>query len=171
MLSSIIRAPKEMLKHAPLYGILVALTGIHGVLYLLNADIFSAFAEGNALSIIYSADTLLQARALLLILSSLVFSIYSIGMVSRATRLSTKPKNSLFFSSIAFSLVLISVVLGLFVVMRAVNGTDFQYHSQDATTQAAIKSQPWTHVVLQNYSTQPTHVGSVANHYTYGSLL
>jgi len=58
-------------------------------------------------------------------------------------------------------------------VMRAVGGTDFQYHSQDAATQTAIQSQPWTHVVLQNYSTEPTHLssGSVADHYTYGTLL
>ncbi len=58
-------------------------------------------------------------------------------------------------------------------VMRAVGGQNFQFHSLDATTQATISSQPWTHVVLQNYSTEPTHLasGSVANHYTYGSLL
>jgi hypothetical protein len=58
-------------------------------------------------------------------------------------------------------------------VMRAVGGEDFQFHSADATTQAAIRSQAWTHVVLQNYSTQPTHLasGSVPNHYAYGSLL
>lgn len=58
-------------------------------------------------------------------------------------------------------------------VMRAVGGQNFQFHAQDATTQATIASQPWTHVVLQNYSTEPTHLasGSVPNHYTYGSLL
>ena len=58
-------------------------------------------------------------------------------------------------------------------VMRAVGGQNFQFHSLDATTQTTINSQPWTHVVLQNYSTEPTHLasGSVANHYTYGSLL
>ncbi len=58
-------------------------------------------------------------------------------------------------------------------VMQAVGGRDFQYHSQDATAQAAIASRRWTHVVLQNYSTEPTHLasGSVADHYTYGTLL
>jgi hypothetical protein len=58
-------------------------------------------------------------------------------------------------------------------VMRAVGGQDFQFHSQDPTTLAAIASQPWTHVVLQNYSTEPTHLasGSVADHYTYGTAL
>lgn len=59
------------------------------------------------------------------------------------------------------------------VVMAAVGGRDFQYHSQDAATQTAIRSQLWTHVVLQNYSTEPTHLasGSVADHYTFGTLL
>lgn len=58
-------------------------------------------------------------------------------------------------------------------VMRAVGGQDFQFHSQDPTTQATIASDQWTHVVLQNYSTEPTHLtsGSVADHYSYGSLL
>lgn len=57
--------------------------------------------------------------------------------------------------------------------MQAVGGQDFQFHSQDPTAQAAIASQPWTHVVLQNYSTEPTHLasGSVADHYAFGSLL
>lgn len=59
------------------------------------------------------------------------------------------------------------------VVMQAVGGTDFQYHSQNATTLATVASQAWTHVILQNYSTEPTHLasGSVADHYTYGTLL
>jgi hypothetical protein len=56
-------------------------------------------------------------------------------------------------------------------VMRAVGGQNFQFHETDATSQAAIASQPWTYVILQNYSTEPTHVGSVANHMTYGNLL
>jgi len=58
-------------------------------------------------------------------------------------------------------------------VMAAVGGVNYQYHSQDPATQAAIRSQPWTHVVLQNYSTEPTHLasGSIPDHYTYGSLL
>lgn len=60
-----------------------------------------------------------------------------------------------------------------FTVMQAVGGQDFQYHSQDPTALAAIASRPWTHVVLQNYSTEPTHLasGSVADHYTYGTVL
>ena len=56
-------------------------------------------------------------------------------------------------------------------VMRAVGGVNYQFHENDATTQAVIASQPWTYVILQNYSTEPTHIGSVANHITYGSLL
>ena len=58
-------------------------------------------------------------------------------------------------------------------VMQAVGGQNFQFHSQDPSAQAAIKSQPWTHVVLQNYSTEPTHLssGNVSDHYNYGTLL
>ncbi len=58
-------------------------------------------------------------------------------------------------------------------VMQAVGGVDFKYHYQSAATLAAIASKPWTHVILQNYSTQPTHLnsGSVADHYNYGTLL
>ncbi|HOY59431.1 MAG TPA: hypothetical protein PK640_15020 [Verrucomicrobiota bacterium] len=58
-------------------------------------------------------------------------------------------------------------------VMRAVGGQNFQYHSQDATTQSTLESQPWTHVVLQNYSTEPTHLagGSVDDHYAFGTAL
>ena len=56
-------------------------------------------------------------------------------------------------------------------VMQAVGGVDYQYHATDPAAQSAIASQPWTHVVLQNYSTQPTHIGSVAAHLTYGTIL
>jgi hypothetical protein len=60
-------------------------------------------------------------------------------------------------------------------VMSAVGGQDFQFHSQDSATQAAIKSNPWTHVILQNYSTDPTHLAlsgnGLADHYTYGTRL
>jgi hypothetical protein len=60
-------------------------------------------------------------------------------------------------------------------VMQAVGGTDYQYHATDPAALAAIVSQPWTHVVLQNYSTEPTHLAdgshSVADHLTYGAEL
>ena len=56
-------------------------------------------------------------------------------------------------------------------VMRAVSGVNYQFHANDATTQAVIASQPWTYVILQNFSTEPTHIGNVANHLTYGTLL
>lgn len=56
-------------------------------------------------------------------------------------------------------------------VMRAVSGVNYQFHENDATTQSVIASQPWTYVILQNYSTEPTHIGSVADHLTYGTLL
>lgn len=60
-------------------------------------------------------------------------------------------------------------------VMRADGGVDYQYHSTNATTQTAITSQPWTHVVLQNYSTEPTHLvdgtHSLAHHFSSGTQL
>jgi hypothetical protein len=63
----------------------------------------------------------------------------------------------------------------LTTVMRAVGGQDFQFHDGDATTKTTINSQPWTHVILQNYSTEPTHIvdgsHSVADHYAYGANL
>lgn len=57
------------------------------------------------------------------------------------------------------------------VEMRAVGGQNFQFHENDATSRSMIASMPWTHVVIQNYSTEPTHVGSVANHQSQGTLL
>lgn len=60
-------------------------------------------------------------------------------------------------------------------VMRAVGGMDFQFHSADATTLATINSQDWDYVILQNYSTEPTHLvdgsHSIADHHTYGTSL
>lgn len=57
--------------------------------------------------------------------------------------------------------------------MRAVGGKHFQFHATDATSQAAIQSQQWDYVVLQNYSTEPTHLASqnLADHFTYGEML
>jgi hypothetical protein len=61
------------------------------------------------------------------------------------------------------------------LVMRAVGGMDYQFHATDATTLAAINSQLWDFVVLQNYSTEPTHfvdgTHSIADHFTYGTML
>ena len=61
------------------------------------------------------------------------------------------------------------------VMMRAVGGMDYQFHATDATTLSAINSKLWDFVVLQNYSTEPTHFvdgsHSVADHYTFGNLL
>ncbi len=54
-------------------------------------------------------------------------------------------------------------------VMRAVGGEDYKYHYENSLTQ--IQSDQWTHVVLQNYSTGPTHVGNISDHMTYGGLL
>ena len=122
MLTSIIRAPAEMLKHVKVYGLLLILTGLHGVLYLLNADVLGVFTDGSASGILFTNDSFLQLRALGLIVISLTFSVYSMGIVSREMRKTTsEKKNSLFFSSIAFSLILIAVALGLVVVLNAIN--------------------------------------------------
>jgi hypothetical protein len=63
----------------------------------------------------------------------------------------------------------------LTVVMRAVGGQGFQFHDQDPTSQATIRAQPWTYVVLQAYSTEPTHLvdgtHSLSSFYTYGKDL
>ncbi|YCM46736.1 SwmB domain-containing protein [Verrucomicrobiaceae bacterium 227] len=58
-------------------------------------------------------------------------------------------------------------------VMRADGGKDYQWHAANAPTQTAITSQPWTHVILQNYSTEPTHItnGGIADHQTFGTQL
>lgn len=57
------------------------------------------------------------------------------------------------------------------VDIQAPGGTDYQYHSTNATTQTAIASTNWDYVVMQNYSTEPTHIGSVADHMLYGTNL
>ncbi|MBM3281726.1 MAG: hypothetical protein FJY86_00055 [Candidatus Diapherotrites archaeon] len=121
MLSSIIRAPGQMLKYLPTYGIILALTGIHGVLYLLNGDIYNAFTQGGGDTLLYSTDTLLLARALLLLFGSLFFSLYSMSIVSRRMNVLSTNKNSLLSSCAAFAIVFIAMLLGLFVVLRAVN--------------------------------------------------
>lgn len=57
--------------------------------------------------------------------------------------------------------------------MRADGGKDYEWHSGHAPTQAAITSRNWTHVILQNYSTGPTHItpGGIADHQTFGTKL
>lgn len=60
-------------------------------------------------------------------------------------------------------------------IMSAAGGTDFRYHTTNAATRTDLASQSWTHVILQNYSTEPTHLvdgtHSLANHFTYGTKL
>lgn len=61
-------------------------------------------------------------------------------------------------------------------LMQAIGGADFQDHAGDPGTLAAINSEDWTHVVLQNYSVQPTHLsvsngGSIPLHLTHGRAL
>jgi len=59
--------------------------------------------------------------------------------------------------------------------MRTQGGADFKFHADDPTTLQAIASRPWDFVVLQNFSTEPTHFTAdghrVENHFTYGSIL
>ncbi len=111
-----------MVKYLPTYGWILILTGIHGFLYLLNGDIYTAFTEGNGAALLYSTDPALQVRALFLIFASLFFSLYSVGLVARRVKpLSTSAKNSLAWSCVAFAMVFIAVVLGLFVLLRVVN--------------------------------------------------
>ena len=61
-------------------------------------------------------------------------------------------------------------------VIRAVGGKDYEYHSINSMDYfdaelVDSQAQQWTHVILQNYSTEPTHIGSVADHKQYGTLL
>ena len=61
-------------------------------------------------------------------------------------------------------------------LMQAIGGADFQQHAGNSVTLAAINSQAWTHVVLQGYSSEPTHLTpnngrSIADHLTYGRAL
>lgn len=59
--------------------------------------------------------------------------------------------------------------------MITTGGQDFRYHNSHLATLAAINEQPWDYVVLQNYSTEPTHMvdgkHSLTNHYIYGTAL
>lgn len=60
-------------------------------------------------------------------------------------------------------------------VMRALGGKDFEFHATDASSQSAITSRQWDYVILQNYSTEPTHYvssgHSLADHFTWGTVL
>ncbi len=56
-------------------------------------------------------------------------------------------------------------------VMRAVGGQSFQFHENDATSRSTIASRPWSYVVIQNYSTEPTHIGNPESHHANGTLL
>src|SRR6201999_4349769 len=41
-------------------------------------------------------------------------------------------------------------------------GKDWAWHLAQPATDKALASKPWTWVVLQDYSTRPTHLGHVA---------
>ncbi len=121
MLESIIRAPAVMLKHASAYGLLLILTGVHGVLYLFNEDVLAIFTDGSVGGLLSTNDVALQARALGLLLVSMVVMIYSLATVSRAMTKTRAGNNSLFFSALAFSIVLLSAGAGWYMVASAVN--------------------------------------------------
>ena len=59
--------------------------------------------------------------------------------------------------------------------MSAVGGVNFKFHDSHPETLAKIKSQPWDYVILQDYSTEPTHlqdgIHSVADFLKYGTSL
>jgi hypothetical protein len=56
-----------------------------------------------------------------------------------------------------------------FVEMCTTGGKDYKFHYKKS--QASIAQQPWTHVILQNHSTRPTHLGNIDEHIQYGTLL
>jgi len=47
-------------------------------------------------------------------------------------------------------------------VMVTTGGKDWGFHLANPATDTALKSKPWNWVVIQDYSTQATHVGNVA---------
>ncbi len=59
--------------------------------------------------------------------------------------------------------------------MSAVGGVDFEFHDAHPETLAKIEAQPWDYVVLQDYSTEPTHLTdksrSLADFMKYGARL
>jgi len=61
------------------------------------------------------------------------------------------------------------------VVMEAVGGMDYRFHDTNATAQATISSQAWDYLILQNFSTDPTHyvdgLHSISNHMYFGEDL
>jgi hypothetical protein len=50
-------------------------------------------------------------------------------------------------------------------------GKGFKDHYENGVLDDFDADPDWTHVVLQNYSTGPTHVGNIEEHMTYGGLL
>src|SRR4051812_23727081 len=60
-------------------------------------------------------------------------------------------------------------------VMQATGSVDYEYHATNPATFATITSRPWDYVVMQNFSTEPTHFvdgsHSIAEHFTFGTAL
>jgi hypothetical protein len=60
------------------------------------------------------------------------------------------------------------------VSVRATGGHTFQNHYNNTLTRPAISAEKWDYVILQNYSTGPTHLNGgagITDHYDYGELL
>jgi len=56
-------------------------------------------------------------------------------------------------------------------LQMTVGGKDWGFHLGNAATLAAIRAKAWDAVVLQDYSTKPTHLGNVAQFQTNGEKL
>jgi len=48
------------------------------------------------------------------------------------------------------------------ILMVATGGKDWGYHLQQPATETALSAKKWDWVVLQNYSTKPTHMGNLS---------
>ena len=61
------------------------------------------------------------------------------------------------------------------IMMTTAGGQNFRFHNSNPATLAAIQTQQWDYVILQNYSTEPTHLVDakhrLADHFTYGMAL
>lgn len=59
----------------------------------------------------------------------------------------------------------------VFVKMITTGGKDWGYHLKQVATYDALKERPWTWIVLQDYSTKPTHVGNATEFLENGGIL
>ncbi len=123
MLGSLVKAPGFMLQHVNVYIALLLVTLVHGLLYWANSDLLATFVDGTVGGILWSTDTLLMARAVVLIVLSLALTIFSMALVARSfISENYSPKNSLFFSSLAFAIVLFAVMMGTYFLVQGIAG-------------------------------------------------